>query len=234
MIQIATIYTPYAQKFGVPRQPSLAPDVKGSVVFEKAYRQIEAVRGLEGFDRIWLLWSFSLNRDVGYQPTVRPPRLGGNERMGVFATRSPYRPNGIGLSCVKLEGIEHTVTNGPVLHVSGVDMVNGTPILDIKPYIPYSDAYPDAQVGFTSRKEWNALEVDVETYPDAWNAVAEVHRKGLLQVLAADPRPAYQHDAQRVYRFEYGGMEVAFSVDGNRLTLLSVRKNTVENGLPIL
>ena len=204
---IARVRTPYAEKFGTPRQSGLARS-RGEVVFEPAYRSADAVRGLAGFSHIWLLWQFDRNGSHPWSPTVRPPRLGGNQRMGVFATRSPYRPNPIGLSCVALEGVELTA-EGPVLHIAGADLVDGTPILDIKPYLPYCDSHPEATSGWTEGLENHPLAVDIS---EALAAMVGDDLPGLIDVLAGDPRPRYQKDPTRAYGLTYGKWNVTFRV----------------------
>ena len=217
---IARIRTPFPEKFGVPRQSGLV-DVPAQIVFEPAYRNPDALRGIEGFSHLWLIWQFDRAERETWSPTVRPPRLGGNERMGVFATRSPFRPNAIGLSCVKLEGVEQT-ENGAILRVSGADLVDGTPILDIKPYLPYCDSRPDALGGWTDGLESGQLQVD---FPDTlYNMVPEGQRAGLLGVLSGDPRPRYQSDPDRVYGLTYGGVNVKFRVAGDTLTVTEVER----------
>ena len=211
---IARIQTPFPEKFGVPRQSGLV-DVPARIVFEPDYRNLDALRGIEGFSHLWLIWQFDRAERDTWSPTVRPPRLGGNQRMGVFATRSPFRPNPIGLSCVKLLGVEDGA-----LCVSGADLVDGTPILDIKPYLPYCDSHPDAVGGWTDGLESDPLAVD---FPDTLlNLVPESHRGGLLGVLQSDPRPRYQDDPDRVYGLTYAGMNVRFRVAGDRLTVVGV------------
>lgn len=213
---IARIRTPFSTKFGVPRQSGIADSVRGQIVFEPEYRVPDAVRGLEDFSHIWLIWCFSEAVSDDWSPTVRPPRLGGNTRMGVFATRSPFRPNPIGLSCVELERIEMSKTFGPVLHVRGADLMDGTPIFDIKPYIPYADAHPDACGGFTDKTQFKKLSVIM---PPELESIAP---EGLADVLANDPRPRYHDDAGRVYGMQYAGREVKFRVDGDELIVLSI------------
>ncbi len=185
---IARISTPFKTKFGIPRQSGVTPDVKGEIMFEPDYREIEAVRGLEGFSHIWLIWCFSESVSDKWSPTVRPPRLGGNVRMGVFATRSPFRPNPIGLSSVVLERIEYTDDRGPVLHVRGADLMDGTPIFDIKPYVAYADSHPDASGGFTDTAEFKKLCVELG------DGVTPPLSEGLIEVLENDPRPRYHDD----------------------------------------
>ena len=216
---IARIRTPFPEKFGVPRQSGLA-DVKAEIVFEPAFRSREAVRGLEGFSHIWLIWQFHRALREEWSPTVRPPRLGGNERMGVFATRSPFRPNHLGLSCVRLERVEPDGPEGPVLHVAGADLVDGTPLFDIKPYVPYADCHPEAAGGFTDAVARETLTVD---FPEPLlTQVDPALRPGLLDVLAQDPRPSYHDDAERVYGMTFGGVNVRFTVSGKTLTVTAV------------
>ncbi|HBI60984.1 MAG TPA: tRNA (N6-threonylcarbamoyladenosine(37)-N6)-methyltransferase TrmO [Lachnospiraceae bacterium] len=217
---IAKISTDFSGKFGIPRQSGMVEGLEGRIVFEKEYRSFDAVRGLEGFSHIWLLWQFSKTADVAWSPTVRPPKLGGNTRMGVFATRSPFRPNSIGLSCVRLKEIEMSEKFGPVLLVDGVDLADGTPIYDIKPYLPYADCRPDASGGFSDNARQELLEVSIpehllEKLPDG-------KREALRQVLALDPRPSYQEDAERIYGFEFAGYEVRFRVQGKCLTVKEI------------
>lgn len=217
---IARLHSAFPTKFGLPRQSGLVEGIDAVIVFEPEYRIPEALRGIEDFSHLWLVWGFSGNRHDNWSPTVRPPRLGGNTRMGVFATRSPFRPNPLGLSCVKLESVEQDGTNGMVLRVSGVDMMDGTPIYDIKPYIPYADCRPEASQGFTQQNQDYLLEVDIA--PGLLELIPEHRREGLLGALAHDPRPAYQRDPERIYGFEYAGFEVRFSVDGKQLTVREV------------
>ncbi len=214
---IARISTPFKTKFGIPRQSGVTPDVKGEIMFEPDYREIEAVRGLEGFSHIWLIWCFSESVSDKWSPTVRPPRLGGNVRMGVFATRSPFRPNPIGLSSVVLERIEYTDDRGPVLHVRGADLMDGTPIFDIKPYVAYADSHPDASGGFTDTAEFKKLRVELG------DGVTPPLSEGLIEVLENDPRPRYHDDPERVYGMEYDGREVKFRVRGDTLTVIEIR-----------
>ena len=209
---IARIRTELPEKFGVPRQSGLVPQLRGRVIFEPEYRNPDAVRGLEDFSHIWLIWQFSRAVREGWSPTVRPPRLGGNRRMGVFATRSPFRPNALGLSSVRLDRVELDPALGPVLHVSGADLMDGTPIFDIKPYLPYTDSHPDAVGGFT----------DTIRRPALLEHIPADSREGLLGVLDGDPRPRYQEDPQRVYGLSFAGRNVKFTVDGDRLTVIAV------------
>lgn len=220
MKYIAHIQNGYETKFGVPRQSGLVNAAVSRVVFEPEYRNPDALRGLEDFSHLWLLWEFSEAKRDAWSPTVRPPRLGGNTRMGVFATRSPFRPNPIGLSCVKIEEIRLQTTDGPVIIVSGADLMNGTPIYDIKPYLPYADCLPEAKGGFTDAVERKRLNVDCS--PELLAQIPEAHRATVLEILSQDPRPSYQHDPKRVYGMAYAGMDVRFRVDGDRLTVTEV------------
>ena len=217
---IARISTPFDEKFGVPRQSGLV-DTASKIIFEPEFRSAEAVRGLEGFSHLWLIWHIDRNGDK-WSPTVRPPRLGGNRRLGVFATRSPFRPNPIGLSCVELEKVDLDAPNGPVVHVRGADLVDGTPIFDIKPYVPYCDARPEARGGFTDEQTFAALEVDFP--PALLKKVPQELRESLMATLAGDPRPRYQDDAHRVYGLSFGGQNVRFRVAGQVLTVVEVEK----------
>lgn len=221
---IAHIQTDFKTKFGVPRQSGLVEELKGRVVFEPAYRNPDAVRGLEDFSHIWLIWQFSGAIRQDWSPTVRPPRLGGNTRLGVFATRSPFRPNPIGLSCVKLEGIETDPSLGPVLVVKGADLMDGTPIYDIKPYLPYADCKPEAAGGFTAavpRRELTVL------FDGAFkNRMPADMAEALEGVLRQDPRPSYQNDPERIYGFVFGGFEVKFRVSDTVLTVVDLQPET--------
>ena len=219
---IARIHTDFPTKFGIPRQSGIIASLQGRIVFEPEYRNAEAVRGLEEFSHIWLIWEFSEAVREDWSPTVRPPRLGGNVRKGVFATRSPFRPNPIGLSSVKLESIETDTKLGPVLYVTGADLMDGTPIYDIKPYIAYTDSHPDAISGFASKPAEYLLKVD---FPEALlQIIPEAQRESLMDVLAHDPRPQYHNDPKRVYGMEFGGMEVKFQVDEMRLKVVETKK----------
>lgn len=220
---IARIRSDFPSKFGIPRQSGLVEELKAELVFEPEYRNPEALRGMEGFSHIWLIWLFSEAVRTSWSPTVRPPRLGGNTRMGVFATRSPFRPNPIGLSAVRLDGIRRDETLGQVLLVSGADLMDGTPILDIKPYLPFADSYPQAGGGFAGQKRDGPLKVDVSQPLLA--QVPKEHRQALLGVLAQDPRPSYHADPQRVYGMEFAGLEVKFSVQNDVLTVLTIKPN---------
>ena len=219
---IAHIRNAFPTKFGLPRQSGLVKELRSTIVFEPDYRNPEALRGLDGYSHLWLLWKFHKVNQKEWSPTVRPPRLGGNTRMGVFATRSPFRPNPIGLSCVKLESIEQTANDGLVLHISGADLMDGTPIFDIKPYLPYVDSIPDAIGGFSSLHEND--HVDVCFSKEHLCKVPAELQSGLIGVLRQDPRPAYQHDPERIYGFEYAGFEVRFRVSDGTLTVCEVEK----------
>ena len=216
---IAVFRSPFKSKFGVPRQSGLVEDLQGRIVLLDAYADSESLRGLDDFDYLWLLWGFSANRHqaANFQPTVRPPRLGGNERMGVFATRSPYRPNGLGLSSVRILAVE-----GTEIIVAGADLMDGTPIYDIKPYIPYADCHPEATEGFTGQVEMQALTVEIP--PELLARFPVEKRDALVGVLAPDPRPRYQADASRVYGLEFGGYEVKFTVSDQILTVTDIAK----------
>ena len=217
---IARIHSDFTTKFGVPRQSGLVDALESTVVFEPEFRNPDALRGMEGFSHLWLVWVFDQAIRKDWSPTVRPPRLGGNTRMGVFATRSPFRPNPIALSCVKLAGIEQTAEYGTVLKIRGADLMDGTPILDIKPYIPYADSHPDAVGGFASAPAGETLEVIIP--PEVLAQIPENRREALRGVLAQDPRPHYQDDPERIYGFGFAGLEIRFSVDGSVLTVREV------------
>lgn len=218
---LARIHSDFPTKFGIPRQSGLSGNLLSKIVFEPEFRSPDALRGLDGFSHLWLIWQFSAVRPT-WSPTVRPPRLGGNRRMGVFATRSPFRPNPIGLSSVRLEHIEYDTGEGPVLTVSGADLMDGTPILDIKPYLPFTDSHPDASSGFAEPKRGRLRIV----FPDALlRLIPPEKREGLLCVLAEDPRPAYQDDPERVYGFAFAGLDIRFAVSGGVLTVCSVLPN---------
>ncbi|MCE5175457.1 MAG: tRNA (N6-threonylcarbamoyladenosine(37)-N6)-methyltransferase TrmO [Bacteroidales bacterium] len=218
---IARIHTDFPTKFGIPRQSGLVNTLKSMIVFESEYRNPDALRGLDGFSHIWLLWEFSDAVRDTWSPTVRPPRLGGNTRMGVFATRSPFRPNAVGLSSVKLDSIELHPDFGLVLYVSGADLMDDTPIYDIKPYIPYTDSHPEAVGGFSDPLREYALYVD---FPEQWlRLIPKNLRESLLCVLEQDPRPSYQNDPQRIYGFEFAGFDIKFAVQGNVLSVCMVK-----------
>lgn len=216
---VAYYHGPLTSKFGIPRQSGLATSVPGRIVLTPPYRQAEAVRGLEQFDYAWLIWEFSAN-DSGSGLTVRPPRLGGNERVGVFASRSPFRPNRLGLSCVYINKVEMTSDEGPVIHVEGADLMDGTPIYDIKPYVAYADSHPGARCGFVDQHAWQPLQVEIA---DEWARLfTPSELQGLRQVLAQDPRPRYHDDPDRIYGMPYGRYDVRFRVVGNTLSVVQL------------
>ena len=217
---IARMHSDFATKFGIPRQSGLVEELRSTIVFEPEYRNSDALRGIEDFSHLWIIWQFSEAVRQGWSPTVRPPRLGGNTRMGVFATRSPFRPNNLGLSCVKLLGVEHTEKYGTVLHVGGADLMDGTPIFDIKPYIPYSDCKPKASGGFTDHAGDFLLEVDFPQ--ELLKKLPEEKQKAAVGVLSHDPRPSYQRNADRVYGLSFAGFDIRFTVAENRLTVQAV------------
>ncbi len=219
---IARVRNDFPTKFGLPRQSGLVPQMLSTIVFEKEYRVPEALRGLEGFSHLWLIWGFHKAQKDGWSPTVRPPRLGGNTRMGVFATRSPFRPNPIGLSVVKLENIVRDSENGTVLVVSGADMMDGTPVYDIKPYIPYADCHPEAVGGFTQTTE--KRRVDVVIPSGLTQMLPPEKMDALMGILREDPRPAYQEDPERVYGFAYAGFNVRFRVSEGVLTVTDITR----------
>lgn len=217
---IARIHSEFPTKFGIPRQSGLVESLRATIVFEPEFRSTEALRGLEGYSHLWLIWQFSESVGREWSPTIRPPRLGGNRRMGVFASRSPFRPNPIGLSSVKLEEINLHTPDGPTLVVSGADLMDGTPIYDIKPYLAYVDSHPEATGGFALQSKEGVLSVELE---EALASKLDARqRQALCDLLAQDPRPAYQHDPDRVYHFEFAGMSVSFTVDGDRLTVTAL------------
>lgn len=222
MKPIARIHTDFPTKFGIPRQSGIANALKGRIVFELEYRNAEALRGLEEFSHIWLIWEFSEAKRDTWSPTVRPPRLGGNTRKGVFATRSPFRPNPIGLSCVKLERIENDKNDGPVLIVSGADLMDGTPIYDIKPYLPYADCITDATSGFAPQAAESLLQVNISE--EIKKAIPQDLFDGLVQVLSHDPRPQYHDDPERIYALPFADMEIKFKVSGNTLEVTDITK----------
>ena len=218
MKKIAVIRSPFNEKFGIPRQSGLAKTLKADIVFESEYRHKEALRGLEDFSHIWLIWEFSKAKREAFSPTVRPPRLGGNKRMGVFATRSPFRPNPIGLSCVKLESISYG-EEGPIITVSGADLMDGTPIYDIKPYLPYADCKPDATGGFTDTTEKKCVKV---TFLKRFEGISDEFLEELTSVLELDPRPSYQNDSERIYNMTFAKREIKFKVEDNILTVIDI------------
>ena len=220
MRPVARIRSDFPEKFGIPRQSGFVESLEAKIVFEPEFRVMDAVRGLEDFSHIWLIWEFSEAVRDTWSPTVRPPRLGGNVRMGVFATRSPFRPNPIGLSCVKLLKVEQDETLGPVLTVAGADLMDGTPIYDIKPYIPYADCHPDAKGGFTTNVEMKPLTVDFPA--ELLEKVPQGKRDALIGVLEQDPRPRYQKDPGRIYGLSFAGLEVKFSVEEQLISVKEV------------
>ena len=220
---IARIRNDFKEKFGIPRQSGIADSFTSEIVFEPEYRIKEALRGIDGYSHLWLIWEFSESKRDDFSPTVRPPRLGGNTRMGVFATRSPFRPNPIGLSSVKLVGIRDTERDGTVLIVSGADLMNGTPIYDIKPYLPFTDSHPDATGGFADEVKDYSLPV---VFPDELiTRISESKRDGLIKLLSNDPRPSYKADGDRIYTFAYSDYEISFKVDEGTLTVTDVTDN---------
>lgn len=219
---IARIHSDFPSKFGIPRQSGLVPELRSTIVFEPEFRNADALRGIEEFSHLWLIWQFSQAVRQGWSPTVRPPRLGGNTRMGVFATRSPFRPNNIGLSCVELISVEHTEEHGTVLHVGGADLMDGTPIFDIKPYISYSDSRPGASGGFTSRVSDFLLNV---SFPeDLLKKLPKSKQDAAIGVLSHDPRPSYQKQAGRIYGLTFAGYDIRFTVDGDTLIVQTVEQ----------
>ncbi len=218
--QIAYIRTDFSSKFGIPRQSGLVDELEATIVFEPEYRNPDALRGIEEYSHLWLIWQFSECADKDWTPTVRPPRLGGNKRMGVFATRSPFRPNSLGLSSVKLLGVEQTEKEGCVLKVSGADLLDGTPIFDIKPYLAYVDSHPEASNGFALDEKSGSVEVEINN--ELLEMIPEEKRKALIAVLAQDPRPGYQDDCERIYGIEFAGFDVRFTVFENKLKVIEI------------
>lgn len=222
MKKIGTIRTDFPAKFGIPRQSGIVKELKGIIYFEPEFHNMDAFRGIEGYSHLWLLWEFSEHVGKKCPISVKPPRLGGNKRMGVFATRSPFRPNNIGLSCVRFESVRWDEKEGPLLTVSGVDMMDGTPIYDIKPYVPYADCHPEATGGFAHEVLDYGLQVDFPQ--ELLRVIPEPKQEAIKAVLAQDPRPAYHDDAERVYGVEFAGFDVRFRVEGTRLTVCEVVK----------
>lgn len=220
---IARIKSEFPEKFGIPRQSGLVSSLKAQIIFEEEYRSVDAVRGLDEFSHLWIIWQFSKAVRDTWSPTVRPPRLGGNKRIGVFATRSPFRPNAIGLSSVKIEKIDLDGENAPVIHVSGADLMDGTPIFDIKPYLAYTDAHPDAVGGFTENVADRRLKVEFDG--ELENAVPNEIKTALCDLLAEDPRPSYQNDSKRVYGLSFSGYEIGFTVDKKTLKVIKLEKS---------
>ena len=219
---IAYMRSDFPTKFGIPRQSGLAENLRSTIVFEPQYRNADALRGMEDYSHLWIIWQFSEAVRTEWSPTVRPPRLGGNVRMGVFATRSPFRPNSIGLSCVKLIGLEETADKGTVIHVAGADLMDGTPILDIKPYVPYCDAHPEALGGFTTNAGDFLLKVEFP--PDLLAKFPEDKRAAVLDVLSHDPRPSYQADSDRIYGLSFAGFDIRFTVENSVLYVKEVNQ----------
>ena len=217
---IAHIHSDFPTKFGIPRQSGLVESLKAKIVFEPEYRNSDALRGMDEYSHLWLIWEFSEAKRDTWSPTVRPPRLGGNKRMGVFATRSPFRPNPIGLSCVKLEAIDFTAENGPVIIVSGADLLDGTPIYDIKPYLPFADSRPDAIGGFVDTVKGDQLQVQCSE--EMMLQIPKQHRQAVIDILAQDPRPHYQQDPTRIYGMEYANMEIKFRVEDTTLVVCEI------------
>ena len=220
---IARIKSEFPEKFGIPRQSGLVSSLKAQIIFEEEYRNLDAVRGLDEFSHLWIIWQFSKAVRDTWSPTVRPPRLGGNKRIGVFATRSPFRPNAIGLSSVKIEKIDLDGENAPVIHVSGADIMDGTPIFDIKPYLAYTDAHPDAVGGFTENVADRRLKVEFDG--ELINSVPDEIKTALCDLLAEDPRPSYQNDSKRVYGLSFSGYEIGFTVDKKTLKVIKLEKS---------
>ncbi len=220
---IARMKSDFPTKFGIPRQAGLVESLRSTIVFEPEFRNSDALRGMEGYSHLWLIWQFSEAVRQDWSPTVRPPRLGGNTRMGVFATRSPFRPNNLGLSCVKLLGVEQTKEFGTVLHVGGADLMDGTPIFDIKPYIPYSDSHPEAAGGFTDDADDFLLEVKISD--ELLSQLPHDKRQAAMEVLSHDPRPSYQRKPGRVYGLEFAGFDIRFTVEEKILTVVEIQKN---------
>lgn len=226
---IAVFHSPLTSKFGTPRQSGVVSELLGKIVLESPYRSADAIRGMEGFDYLWLIWGFSANRKQADSLTVRPPRLGGNDRVGVFASRSPYRPNAMGLSSVKLHHIDYDCDDAPVIYVAGADLIEGTPIFDIKPYVAYTDAHPQAKSGFTDTTEWQPLEVvfsrEAQQLLNAKEyQVLKAQQPIISQLLMQDPRPHYHADATRVYGMEYAGFDIRFTVAERVLTVVDIKK----------
>ena len=222
---IARMKSDFPTKFGIPRQSGLVPSLRSTIIFEPEYRNSDALRGLEDFSHIWIIWQFSEALRTQWSPTVRPPRLGGNTRLGVFATRSPFRPNALGLSSVQIAGIERTAQYGTVIHVCGADLMDGTPIFDIKPYIPYTDCHPEAIGGFTEHARDFILKVN---FPDELLSVIHNEKlQSLMDVLSHDPRPSYQSDSNRIYGISFGGWNIRFTVQDTTLTVCSVEHEMI-------
>ncbi len=221
---IARFRSPFTSKFGIPKQAGLVSELDGMIVFEPSYRNRDALRGIEEFDYLWLVWEFSANRHANKSPVVRPPVLGGNEKVGVWATRSPFRPNNLGLSSVRLSHVEWESSQGPVIHVKGADLMDGTPIYDIKPYIVYADSHPEARSGFVDYRKWAKLEVEIPEAVEQYlrqHGITDSQQQVLKDILSLDPRPHYQDDPTKVYGMSYQGKDIHFQVSGKKLTVLS-------------
>ncbi len=219
---IARMKSDFPTKFGIPRQSGLVQELRSTIIFEPEFRNADALRGIEGYSHLWLIWQFSEAVRSDWSPTVRPPRLGGNTRMGVFATRSPFRPNNLGLSSVKLLGVEHTENYGTVLHVGGADLMDGTPIFDIKPYIPYSDCHEDAAGGFTDTAGEYLMQVDFPA--ELLALLPEEKREAAIGILSHDPRPSYQRKSDRIYGISFAGFDIRFMVEGDQLTVVAIEQ----------
>lgn len=219
---VAHFRSPLKTKFGIPKQSGLAHSLKGSIVFEPEWRTPDAIRGIDGFSYLWLIWGFSANKHEAAGTTVRPPVLGGNTRMGIWATRSPFRPNNLGLSSVKIEHIDWSDNDGPVIHVSGADLMDGTPIYDVKPYVPYADAHPDARSGFTGADKIKRLEVSIPV--EVRSDMGEERCEALTEVLSLDPRPQYHKDGSRIYGMEFEDRDIRFKIDGDTVEVVSAAK----------
>lgn len=221
---IARFHSPFTSKFGIPKQAGLVSELEGMIVFEPSYRNRDALRGIEEFDYLWLVWEFSANRHANKSPVVRPPVLGGNEKVGVWATRSPFRPNNLGLSSVRLSHVEWESSQGPVIHVKGADLMDNTPIYDIKPYIVYADSHPEARSGFVDYRKWEKLEVEIPEAVEQYlrqHGITDSQQQVLKEILSLDPRPHYQHDPTKVYGMSYQGKDIHFQVSGRKLTVLA-------------
>ena len=218
---IATFHSPFNEKFGIPRQSGIVGALEGTIMFEPQFRNPDSIRGIEEFDYLWLIWEFSANKHAATSPTVRPPRLGGNTRIGVYATRSPYRHNSLGLSAVKLDRVELNTPQGPIIHVNGADLMDGTPIYDIKPYIAYADAHPEARSGFVDNNDWNQLEVYIPQ--EVENMFTKQQLEALRQSLALDPRPHYHNDPHKVYGMRFAGHDIHFNVDEKILRVITIK-----------
>lgn len=219
---IARMKSDFSTKFGIPRQSGLVPELRSTIIFEPEFRNPDTLRGLEDFSHIWIIWQFSEAVRTEWSPTVRPPRLGGNTRMGVFATRSPFRPNNLGLSSVRILGLEHTEEFGTIIHVGGADLMDGTPIFDIKPYIPYSDCHPEALGGFTQSIDDFILDVNISA--DLLEKIPKDKRNALLGILSHDPRPSYQKDSDRVYGLTFSGLDIRFQISQKTLTVIEINR----------